>query len=78
MKIATAQLYSTLYYASPVWLNRTFKALYWTKIRSLHYRILRSAVKDYKKKVSRESIRQTLQESYSRYIVQVHISLHSN
>jgi len=53
LKIATAQLYSILYYASPVWLNRTLSASYWTKIRSLHYRILRGAIKDYKKKVTR-------------------------
>jgi len=46
LKVATAQLYSLLYYASQVWLNQTLKAPYWNKLRSLYYRILRGAIKD--------------------------------
>jgi len=71
LKIATAQLYSILYYASPVWLNRTLKATDWTKLRSLHYRILRSAVKDFKKKVPRGTLdtrcKRATPEMWSKY-----------
>jgi len=50
LKIATAQLYSLLYYASQLWLNKTLKAPYWVKLRLLRYRLLCGVVKDYKQK----------------------------
>jgi len=56
IKVATAQLFSIVYYASQVWLNKTLKGQYWTKLRSLHYRILRGAVKDFKQKRSKLSL----------------------
>jgi len=74
LKITTAQLYSILYYASPVWLNRTLSASYWTKIRSLHYRILRGAIKDYKNKVTRPRLdklcKRATPDMWSKYTTQ--------
>lgn len=56
LKVATAQLYSILYYASPVWLNQTLKSTHWQKLRTIHYRILRVAVKDYKKRIPNHTL----------------------
>jgi len=49
LKVATAQLFSIIYYAAPVWLNKTLTSDLWRKLKSLHYRILRAAKKDYKR-----------------------------
>jgi len=50
LKVANAQIYSTLYYAAPIWLNKMLTSNLWTKLRSAHYRVLRAAVRDYKKR----------------------------
>jgi len=52
LKVATAQLYSILYYGSPVWLNCTLEASLLKKLRALHYKILRVGIKDCKQKKS--------------------------
>jgi len=56
LKVATAQIFSILYYAAPVWLNKTLTARLWTKLRSVHYRVLRAATRDYKKRKHREEL----------------------
>jgi len=60
--VATAQLYSILYYGSVVWLNN---------MRSIHYRILRVGIKDYKQKVSKNRIdkacKRATPEMWSKY-----------
>jgi len=54
LKIATAQLFSKIYYASPVWLNETLSSDQWKRLKSLHYRILRVGTRDYKQKTSKK------------------------
>jgi len=56
LRVATAQLYSIMYYASAVWLNETLKSEEWKKLRSMHYRILRAGIRDYKQRVSKKVI----------------------
>lgn len=51
LKLATAQIFSQLYYASQVWLNATLTSDLWKKLKALHYRILRLTQRDYKKKI---------------------------
>jgi len=53
LKIATSQLFSVLYYASQLWMNETLCATGWKKLRSIHYRILRAAVRDFKQRKSK-------------------------
>lgn len=50
LRVAIAQIYSIMYYAAPVWLNVTLKSAYWLRLRTLHYRVLRAAVKDFKRR----------------------------
>jgi len=54
LKIATSQLYSQMYYASPVWLNETLGSDQWKKLRSMHYRILRAGTRDFKQRTSKK------------------------
>jgi len=53
LKAATAQIFRILHYASPVWLNKTLTLHLWTKLRSTHCRVLRAAIRDYKKRKHR-------------------------
>jgi len=39
-----------------VWLNKTLSAPLWTKLRSVHYRVLRATTRDYKKKKHRADL----------------------
>jgi len=59
LKVATAQLFSIMYYASPVWLNETLGSSQWKKLRSIHYRILRIATKDFKQRANRRVLDKT-------------------
>jgi len=56
LKVASAQLFSIMYYANSVWMNSTLSAMGWKKLRSWHYRILRAAVKDFKYRKSKEQL----------------------
>jgi len=56
LKLATAQVFSVVYYASPVWLNDTLSSSNWRKLKTFHYRVLRSAVKDYKRAISNKDL----------------------
>jgi len=53
LKIATSQIFSILYYASPVWLNSTCSQALWDRLKSFHYRVLRAATCDYKRRKPR-------------------------
>jgi len=53
MKVVTSQFFGTLYYAAPVWLNSELKESQWNRLNSIHYRVIRAAIKDYKRKVPR-------------------------
>jgi hypothetical protein len=56
LQIATSQVLSTTYYAAPVWLNSTLGCGLWKKIESLHYRIMRVACNDFKRRRRRKEI----------------------
>jgi len=55
LKAVTANYYSTVFYGASVWLPNV-KAIYMTKFHSLHFRLLRSACKDYYSKISRQDL----------------------
>jgi len=71
LKVATAQLYSILYYGSPVWMNDTLEKSLWQKLKSLHYRILRVGIRDFKRRKSKKHIDKTCKratpEMWSKY-----------
>jgi len=49
LAVASSQIFSIMYYASQVWLNKTLSARLWGKLKSLHYRILRAATRHFKR-----------------------------
>lgn len=55
LKSVTANYYSSVFYCSSVWYN-SLKAVYNTKLTSLHFRLLRTACKDYNKLLSRDEL----------------------
>jgi hypothetical protein len=56
MQILTSQFFSKLYYCSQVWLTSTTKRKLWNSINSIHYRAVRVAVRDFKRRVNREKL----------------------
>jgi len=46
-------IFGTLYYAASVWLNTELKEAQWNRLNSIHYRVIRATICDYKKKVPR-------------------------
>jgi len=56
MKVLTGQFYSTCFYASAAWLHgkNSYKDV--RKLNAVHYRSLRIANKDYKRKLSRAKL----------------------
>ena len=48
LTISTSQIFSTAFYAAPVWLNSTLSSKLWRKITSFHYRVMRVACRDFK------------------------------
>lgn len=56
LKIATSQIFSTTYYAAPVWLNTTMGYKMWKRIESFHYRVMRVACNDFKGNKKRKVI----------------------
>lgn len=55
LKSVTANYYSTIFYSSSVWLPN-IKAIHKTKLNSLHFRLLRTACKDYNFQISRDAL----------------------
>ncbi len=55
IKSVTCNFYSSVYYGSSVWLNNC-KSISKTKLTSLHFRLLRTACKDYKNRMSRDEL----------------------
>ena len=53
LTISTSQVFSTAYYATPVWLNCTLSSKLWKKITSFHYRVMRVACRDFKARKKR-------------------------
>ncbi len=56
LTISTSQIFSTTYYAAPVWLNCTLSSKLWKKITSFHYRVMRVACRDFKARKKRTVI----------------------
>lgn len=52
LKAASANYYGSVYYASSVWFQNT-KAIFKTRLNSIHFRLLRTAKRDFKMKFSR-------------------------
>jgi len=46
-RIVTSHFFGSIYYASPVWLNEISTSVHWRILNSIHYRALRTAVKDH-------------------------------
>jgi len=67
------QIFSILYYAAPVWLNNTLSHQLWTKLRSVHYWVLRAAARDHKKKKQRADLNKLCMRAtpkmWSNYII---------
>jgi hypothetical protein len=55
LKSVTCNFYSSVYYASSVWLN-CCKSIQRTKLASLHFRLLRTACKDFWTKIPRAEL----------------------
>jgi len=55
-KIVTSHFFGMVYYASPIWLNETTTAAHWKVLNSLHYRALRTSVRDFKFKWSKDDL----------------------
>ncbi len=72
LQIATSQIFSTTYYASPVWLNNTLASRLWKKVNSFHYRVMRVACNDFRTKISKKVIDSTCKRAtpkmWSQYI----------
>jgi len=51
LKIITSQFFGTIYYGAAVWLTSQLDSTSWKKLYSGHYRALRAAVGDYKRKI---------------------------
>jgi hypothetical protein len=56
IQIATSQIFSTTYYAAPVWLNQTLGSKEWKRMDSFHYRVMRVAINDFKRNKKRKVI----------------------
>jgi len=56
LKVMTSQYYGKCFYGSAVWLNGTNSFLDVRKVNALHYRALRIARNDFKKKVSQAEL----------------------
>jgi len=58
LKVAKVQLYSY----TTAWQNNTLEKSLWAKMRSIHYRILRVGIRDFKQKESKVYIDKTAKE----------------
>jgi hypothetical protein len=71
LQVLTSQYYGTCYYASPVWLGLHTKKIDIKKLTSLHYRLLRTVIGDWKQVVSKrilDNIGRVGPELWSKYI----------
>jgi len=56
LQATTSQFYGLVYYGSPVWLGSHLKKKELNRLTSLHYRLLRIATNDWKKRKKRETL----------------------
>jgi hypothetical protein len=62
LKAVTANYYSSVFYCSSVWYPNV-KMIHRTKLISLHFRLLRTACKDFNASISRESLSERCQKA---------------
>jgi len=55
-KILKTHLFGFLYCAAPVWLNELMSSRNWRLLESIHYRTLRTVLKDYSKTLSKSTL----------------------
>jgi hypothetical protein len=55
-QILTSQFFSKLFYCSQVWLTSATKRKLWNSVNSIHYRAVRVAVHDHKRRINREKL----------------------
>jgi len=55
LKVASSNYFGTVFYASSVWLH-SLKVIQLTKLNSLHYRLLRTAMRDFRMRLSKEEL----------------------
>jgi len=55
-KILTSHFFGSMYYGCAVWLNELTTAMEWRKLETLHYKAIRVACKDYRRKKSRNEL----------------------
>jgi hypothetical protein len=72
LQLVTSQYFGILYYASPVWMGNLTSAN-WKRINSSHYRALRAALKDYRKRKKRSELdaeaKRSTPREWSKYII---------
>jgi hypothetical protein len=71
LQVLTSQYYGSCYYASPVWLGPHTKKVDLKKLNSLHYRLLRTVVGDWKQSISRyklDELGRVGPDKWSKYI----------
>ncbi len=56
LQILTTQFFSKMLYASQVWLTSSTSRRLWKRIESLHYKAVRVAVRDHKRRINREKL----------------------
>ena len=56
LKIITAQLFSILYYCAPVWLHTGLRYDLRRLVESMHFKVLRIAIKDHKNQLSKHVV----------------------
>jgi len=53
-EVATSHFHGMFYYVSTVWLNELTTSTQWRKLNSIHYRVQRICLRDFKNKLSRQ------------------------
>jgi len=56
LKIVTSHYFGQTYFCAPLWLNDALSYENWVRLRSQHYRALRAAVCDFRKRISRQDL----------------------
>jgi len=56
LTVVTSQVFSVFYYASPVWLTPSVSSRVIKEVEKIHFKTLRVVVRDYKQRMSRETI----------------------
>jgi len=62
-RILTSHFFGTIYYGSPVWLTELTSSVHWKAMNSLHYRALRTAVKDNKRLWHRQDLNKAFERA---------------